>query len=254
MRAIEGTGHPIVRTSNGAVRAGSVVLTIGAWATGRRGFRTRLANIADYVVVTEPTPGRLEDIGWTSNTGIADFREMLYYLRPTEDRRIAIGGGTTGALFGGRIGHGATRLRSVAEESARGLRYLFPSLEDVRITHAWGGPIDVTPSWTPFFATLRPGVFCGLGFSGHGLAATKLGGKTLASLVLGRDDEWTRLPVVGDAVGRFPPEPLRWPLVRSAVLGMFRHDRAADQGRRPAAVLGMLDHAPSAYRALFRGR
>jgi glycine/D-amino acid oxidase-like deaminating enzyme len=253
MRAIEGDGRPVVRTPRGAVRADSVVLTIGAWATGRRGFRTRLANIADYVVVTESIPDRLQEIGWTSNIGIADFREMLYYLRPTEDRRVAIGGGTTGALFGGRIGRGATRLRSVAEESARGLRYLFPSLEDVRITHAWGGPIDVTPSWTPFFTTLRPGVVCGLGFSGHGLAATKLGGKTLASLVLGRDDEWTRLPVVGDAVGRFPPEPLRWPIVRSAVLGMFRHDRAADQGRRPGALWRMLDHAPSAYRELFRG-
>ena len=254
MRAIEGGGRPTVRTPRGAVRAGSVVVAIGAWATGRRGFRTRLANIADYVVVTEPIPDHLRQIGWTSNTGIADFREMLYYLRPTEDRRIAIGGGTTGALFGGRIGQGATRLRSVAEESARGLRYLFPSLEDVRITHAWGGPIDVTPSWTPFFTTLRPGVVCGLGFSGHGLAATKLGGKTLASMVLGLDDEWTRLPVVGDAVGRFPPEPLRWPLVRATVLGMLRHDRAADQGRRPPLPWRALDGAPSAYRALFSGR
>ncbi|MFL5736077.1 MAG: FAD-dependent oxidoreductase [Actinomycetota bacterium] len=251
---IEGDGRPVVRTPHGAVRAESVVLTIGAWATGRKGFRTRLANIADYVVVTEPIPDRLEEIGWTSNVGIADFREMLYYLRPTEDRRLAIGGGTTAALFGGKIGRGATRLRSVAEESARGLRYLFPALEDVAITHAWGGPIDVTPSWTPFFTTLRPGVHSGLGFSGHGLAATKLGGKTLASMALGRDDEWTRLPVVGDAVGRFPPEPLRWPLVRSTVLGMFRHDRAADEGRRPAAPWRMLDHAPSVYRELFRQR
>jgi glycine/D-amino acid oxidase-like deaminating enzyme len=254
MRAIEGGGRPIVRTPRGAVRAGSVVVAIGAWATGRRGFRTRLANIADYVVVTEPIPDHLQEIGWTSNTGIADFREMLYYLRPTEDRRIAVGGGTTGVLFGGRIGHGATRLRSVAEESARGLRYLFPSLEDVRITHAWGGPIDVTPSWTPFFTTVRPGVVFGLGFSGHGLAATKLGGKTLASMVLGRDDEWTRLPVVGDAVGRFPPEPLRWPLVRSTVLGMLRHDRAADEGRPPPLPWRVLDGAPGAYRALFSGR
>jgi len=254
MRAIEGDSRPIVRTPLGAVRADSVVLTIGAWATGRKGFRTRLANIADYVVVTEPIPERLEEIGWTSNTGIADFREMLYYLRPTEDRRIAIGGGTTGALFGGRIGRGATRLHPVADEAARGLRYLFPSLEDVRITHAWGGPIDVTPSWTPFFTTLRPGVVCGLGFSGHGLAATKLGGKTLASMVLGRDDEWTRLPVVGDTGGRFPPEPFRWPLVRSTVSGMFRYDRAADEGRRPAAPWRMLDRAPTVYRERLRRR
>ena len=111
----------------------------------------------------------------------------------------------------------------------------------------------MSASWTPFFRTLPPGnVHCGLGFSGHGLAATKLGGKTLASMVLGLDDEWTRLPVVGDAVGRFPPEPFRWPLVRSTVFGMRRHDRAADDGRRPAAVWRAISRAPTAYRERLR--
>jgi hypothetical protein len=89
----------------------------------------------------------------------------------------------------------------------------------------------MTSSWTPFFRTLDPGnVHCGLGFSGHGLAATKLGGKTLASLVLGLRNEWTELPVVGAAPMRMPPEPIRWPLVRATVWGMERFDRAADSG------------------------
>ena len=37
----------------------------------------------------------------------------------------------------------------------------------------------------------------GLGFSGHGLTSTRVGGKILASLALGTDDEWIHLPVVG---------------------------------------------------------
>jgi glycine/D-amino acid oxidase-like deaminating enzyme len=239
----------VVTTEEGAVRADHVVLTIGAWATGWRGFRNRLGNIADYMVATEPIPDRLEEIGWTNGMGIADAREMLYYLRPTDDGRIAIGGGTTGVLYGGRIARDATGLRRVAEQAARGLLYLFPQLEGVRFTHAWGGPIDMTASWTPFFRTLVPGnVHCGLGFSGHGLAATKVGGKTLASMALGLDDEWTDLPVVGDVLSRTPPEPLRWALVRSAAWGMLRRDRAADAGRRGGILSRALASAPVAYR------
>jgi glycine/D-amino acid oxidase-like deaminating enzyme len=237
----------VVTAAEGAVRADHVVLTIGAWATALRGFRNRLGNIADYMVATEPIPDRLEEIGWTNGMGIADARDMLYYLRPTDDHRIAIG--STGVLYGGHIGRGSTRLRGVAEVAARGLLYLFPQLEGVRFTHSWGGPIDMTASWTPFFRTLDPGnVHCGLGFSGHGLAATKLGGKTLASMVLGLRDEWTELPVVGDALARTPPEPLRWALVRSAVWGMRWHDRTADAGRRPGPISRALTRAPLAYR------
>ena len=50
------------------------------------------------MVVTEPIPELLEKIGWTTHTGLADSREMLYYLRRTDDDRIAIGGGGMGAV------------------------------------------------------------------------------------------------------------------------------------------------------------
>ena len=246
----------VVRTAAGAVRAEHVVLTVGAWAAGWPGFQRALANIADYVVVTEPIPDRIrDDLGWTSWTGIVDRRELLYYLRRTDDGRIAIGGGTTGVLFGGRVGRSATHDRRVAEVAARGLLELFPQLRGVRFTHAWGGPIDMTASFTPFFATLAPGtVHAGLGFSGHGLAATRLGGRTLASLVLGATDEWSTLPVVGPPVGAVPPEPLRWPLVRAAVWALEVGDRAESLGSRRSYAQRALAWGPVANRRRLRAR
>lgn len=243
----------VVRTEGGAVRADQVVLSIGAWAAGWPGFRRAFGNIADFMVVTEPIPDRLEDIGWTSDVGIADARELLYYLRKTDDGRIAIGGGDTGVLFGGRIGRGATHDRRVAARAAEGLLWMFPQLGGVRFTHAWGGPIDDTASWTPFFQTLRPGnVHAGLGFSGHGLAATKLGGKTLASKVLGVRDEWTELPVVGPPVSKAPPEPFRWPLVRAAVWALESGDRREEAGRRRGVIRDLVGRAPIRYRGRLR--
>ena len=143
--------------------------------------------IADYVVATEPIPDLLEEIGWTSHVGIADGREWLYYLRPTDDGRIVIGGGAGSAVYGGPRQR-SRRDRHAARRGGAGARllWMFPQLADVRFTHAWGGPIDQTPTFVPFYRTLDPGnVHAGLGYSGHGLIQTYIGGHILASTALG---------------------------------------------------------------------
>jgi len=249
VRGIDRSPPCVVRTERGAVRADRVVLTIGAWAASWPGFRRSFGVIADYVVVTEPIPDRLREIGWDTHVGIADGRDLLYYLRRTDDDRIAIGGGSTGSVVGGRIGRRATHDRHVAEAAARGLRWLFPQLEGVRFTHAWGGPIDQTAAFLPFFRTLRPGnVHAGLGFSGHGVTQTKLGGRILASLALGTHDGWTSMPVVGPELSKAPPEPIRWPLVRAAVWALETGDAREDAGRGRGVVRAAIGGAPTAYR------
>jgi glycine/D-amino acid oxidase-like deaminating enzyme len=127
-RAIEPGRPVIVRTDLGAVKAGQVVVTTGAWAAGSPWFRRSFGVISDYVVATEPIPDLLEEIGWTTNVGIGDRRDWLYYLRPTDDRRIVIGGGEGGAVFGGRAGgRAATHAHRYARAAARGLGCCSPS-------------------------------------------------------------------------------------------------------------------------------
>lgn len=254
-RPVEPAPSPVVRTPAGAVRADHVVLTHGSWAASWPRFRRSFGVIADFMVATEPIPERLELIGWTTDVGVADGREMLFYLRRTEDHRIAIGGGATGVVYAGRVGRRATHDRRVARVAARGLLWLFPQLEGVRFTHAWGGPIDHTAWFLPFFRTLAPGTLhAGLGFSGHGLAQTRLGGRILASLVLGARDQWSSMPVVGREIALAPPEPIRFPLVRAAAWGLESGDRREDAGRRRGAVQRLIGDAPGRYRERVVGR
>ena len=97
--------------------------------------------------------------------------------------------------------------------------------------------MDLTNTALPFFVSAPGGtVHAGLGFSGHGLTATKLGGKILSSLVLGQDDRWSRMPVVGPQSATPPPEPLRWPLVSSVTWAYETSDRARERGHRPGLV------------------
>ena len=220
----------VVVTSRGRVRAGAAVLAVNSATAGFPGFRLAHAVASSHIVLTEPVPDVLEGLGWTGGEPIADGRTLLHYLRTTRDGRIAFGWG------GGRMGFGAHRLGRLdvdpgAARTARDdLLRFFPQLRGRRITHAWGGPIDVSPTHLPVFGS-RGRVHHGFGFTGNGVGPSYLGGEVLARLALDRRDDLTRLALVNPERKLMPPEPLRWAggsLIRSAIV---RADRAEDAGR-----------------------
>jgi glycine/D-amino acid oxidase-like deaminating enzyme len=222
-------------TRRGRVRAGTAVLAVNSATAGFPGFRLAHAVASSHIVLTEPVPDVLEELGWTGGEPIADGRTLLHYLRTTRDGRIAFGWG------GGRMGFGAHRSGrlEVDPDAARTARddllRFFPQLRGRRLAHAWGGPIDVSPTHLPIFGS-RGRVHHGFGFTGNGVGPSYLGGEILARLALDRRDELTRLAIVDPDRKLMPPEPLRWAggsLIRSALV---RADRAEDAGRaaRPA--------------------
>ena len=127
--------------------------------------------------------------GGRRRSGIADGRDLLFYLRPTDDDRIAIGGG--GLRYGVRRPRRGTRAPRTIVGSPRSrlaaCLWLFPQLEGVRFTHAWGGPIDQTPSFLPVLqdAGARQRSTPGSGSPVTGSRRRWSAGRILASLVLG---------------------------------------------------------------------
>lgn len=241
--AIDADGGPAtVTTGEGAVRADHVVLAAGAWASRFRPFRRSFAIAADHVVATEPIPERLAEIGWTNFMGLANARSWFHYLRPTEDGRAVIGGGAGTIIYGNRVSDAASHDHRSARVAAAGLIEMYPALEGVRFTHAWGGPMDMTATYTPFFQTVG-NLHAALGFSGHGLTATKLGGRIIASQVLGVEDEWSTLPVVGPPVAKMPPEPARYLGARAIEWAMESGDRREARGKSRGRVRGVLSGA-----------
>jgi glycine/D-amino acid oxidase-like deaminating enzyme len=168
---------------------------------------------SSYIVITEPIPERLEEIGWTGGEGLSDARVTLHYLRTTPDGRIAIGGGGGRAGFGGRIDRAFSGDARSAARAAAGLRRLFPALRDVRIEDAWGGPIDIASDHLPWFGSIpgRP-IHYGHGYSGNGVGPSVVGGRILAARAVERfDDPALALPLAdGRAPRAFPPEPARY--------------------------------------------
>jgi glycine/D-amino acid oxidase-like deaminating enzyme len=223
-----------VVTPAGRVRAPELVVAINAAATGWRPVARHVTNFGSYVVLTESVPELLEEIGWTGGEAVLDGRMFLHYFRTTNDGRVLMGSGSGPIGFRGRLDGRFTSDEPTAARAEHGLRRLLPGLAGARIERAWGGPIDVSADHLPFFGTV-PGtgrVHYGLGYSGHGVGPSWLGGQILASLALGLDDEWTALPLVTRSVPSLPPEPLKrlgGGVVRSGILAC---EAADEEGRR----------------------
>jgi glycine/D-amino acid oxidase-like deaminating enzyme len=234
------------RTRAGAVRAGSAILAIGGAAKAPRGpLRNSLTVTSSHIVLTEPVPDVLEEIGWTGGECITDSRALIDYFRTTPDGRIAFGWG------GGRIAMGA-RLRGQAEidpdviaGAAAQLRTYFPALEGRRLTHAWGGPIDVSPTHLPTVVPLPGGrAFAAAGYTGNGVGPSHMVGRALASLALDRRDAYSRLPIVDPSPQRVPPEPFHWLGGETIRRALMSKENAELAGRAPDPISTLISKLP----------
>lgn len=241
----EGSGV-IAHTDDGSVRAGTAVVAIGGAAKAPHApLRNALTVTSSHIVLTEPVPDVLEELGWTGGECITDSRSLIDYFRTTRDGRIAFGWG------GGRIAPGA-RLngraeldpRVVAAAAAR-LRDYFPMLAGRRLTHAWGGPIDVSPTHLPLVMPLPDGrTFAAAGFTGNGVGPTYMVGRALASLALNRRDEHSRLAFVDPSPRRVPPEPFHWLGGETIRRALIDKEDAELAGRRPKLLSSLISRIP----------
>ena len=114
-------------TRAGRVRAGAAVLAVNTAAARFPGYRLSLAVASSHIVLTEPIPDVLEELGWTDGEAIVDSRTLVHYTRTTRDGRIVFGwgGGTMG--FGGRTADRLELDRDVDRVDAREPRPLLPA-------------------------------------------------------------------------------------------------------------------------------
>ena len=234
-----------VRTDRGCVRAAAAVLATGPALAGHRPLRRRLTVTSSHMVVTEPVPDVVAELGWTGGECITDSRAMIHYFRTTPDGRIAFGWGGGRVAPGARLNGRVELDRSVVAEVERHLVRFFPALTGRRIEHAWGGPIDVSPTHLPVVGSIdRDRVHYAFGYTGNGVGPSRVAGRILASLALDRRDEVTRLPIVEPPPVRVPPEPLRYAggaIVRAALL---RRERLEEEGRRPDPLTRAISGLP----------
>lgn len=246
VRRVRGAGGgAVAETEQGRVRAGAAVLAMGGRLAGLAPLRRRLTLTSSHMVITEPVPDVLDELGWRGGECITDSRATIDYFRTTPDGRIAFGWGGGRVAFGARTGGRAERDPRIAREVEGRLLRFFPQLAGRRVEHAWGGPIDVSPSHLPVVGSV-PGepLHYAFGYTGNGVAPSHMTGRILASLALDRRDEASRLAIVDPPAVRVPPEPLRYAggtIIRRALL---RKEAAEERGRGPGPISSLLAAIP----------
>lgn len=244
----DGPSGIVAMTANGRVRAEKLILASGPSLAGYGSpIRHSVTIASSHMVITEPVPEIIEEIGWTGGEAISDCRALLTYFRTTPDGRIAFGWGGGRIAAGGRRRGTAELDAEVVEQVGQGLRNYFPALEGRNLEYAWGGPIDASASHLPHAVKLPSGqAFAAFGYTGNGVGPSQMVGRCLASCALELDDRYSSLAMVepASALTRVPPEPFRWvggTLIREAI---GRKEEAEAAGRKPGPITSMVSAIP----------
>lgn len=216
-------------TQAGTLRAGKVVIAANAWASAIPELRRFMYVVDSQIIATAPVPGTLDRLGWTGGESICDAQAHVLYYQRTPSGRVIFGRGSGNVAYGNRPTPEYNRRPGETADNIRELGRVYPALGDVAVEYDWTGPIDCMAEHLPVFGHLKdqPDILFGVGFNGTGIAQTPVAGRILASLVLGRDDRWSRSGLVGlEKRTALPPEPVRYVgarVVRRAI--RIRNDR-----------------------------
>jgi glycine/D-amino acid oxidase-like deaminating enzyme len=231
-----------VRCDAGMIRADTVIRATESYTTELPRQGSRYLPLYSLMIATEPLPAEVwERLSWRDGLLVGDLHHLFFYSQRTPDGRIAIGGRGAPYRLLRPISEGNERSEQVAERLRETLRRHFPAAADAQITHHWGGPLAAPRDWSmtvSFDPQTRVG-WAG-GYTGHGVAAANIAGRTLADLVLGRDTDRVSLPWVGHHSRRWEPEPLRFLASRAIVGVLQRADHNEDRTGRPSRLMRLV--------------
>jgi len=203
-------GHAI--TPYGVVRAEVVVRATEGFTPALTGLSRTVAPVYSLMTATEPLDDATWDrIGLADRPTFSDHRHLIIYGQRTADGRLAFGGRGAPYHFNSRIKPSYDSVPRVFKGLQATVRDLFDGLDEVRFTHAWGGPLGIPRDWCASVGLDRgSGLAWAGGYVGDGVSTTNLAGRTLTDLILGRDTGLVHLPWVGHRSRQWEPEPLRW--------------------------------------------
>ena len=169
-----------ITTPRGTIRAGKVILATNGYTGPLTPWhRRRVIPIGSYVIATEEIdPDTMSRI-MPTNRVLSDTRKLVYYYRPSPDRKRII--------FGGRVSLSETDPRRSGPLLRAELVRLFPELDGNRISHSWVGFVAFT-----FDTLMHTGndrdLYYAMGYCGSGVGMASYLGMRIGRQAAGLDD------------------------------------------------------------------
>lgn len=205
MRRRDGLWH--LQVAGHKVKATTVIVATNGYSDSLvSGLKKSVLPLFSTQMATDPLEE--SEIGPILPQGhtISDTRRLIMYARREPGGQMCFGGIGFNNLRGGVGGFGWTR--KDAPET-------FPSLKGVTWKYKWSGHIALTEDRVPHLHEPAPGLICGLGYNGRGVAMSHVMGRELARRALGAPLEDLPFPVT-----RIPSYRFRTPQVLGAGLAM----------------------------------
>ena len=222
--------------ASGTVSAPMIVRATESFTIEQPREGRRFLPLYSLMVATEPLSDAIwDELGWHGCETISDAHHLFFYAQRTVDGRIAIGGRGAPYRLGSPIDPSHEQNADVRERLVSAIRQHFPAAASSEITHHWGGSLAVPRDWSMAISIDRSrGLAFAGGYSGHGVVAANVSGRTLADLILERESDLVTLPWVGHRSRNWEPEPLRFLASRAIVAVLGSSDRYEDRTDRSA--------------------
>jgi len=226
-------GCKIVLTlPGGTVRCDKLVIAVNGWSGHIQGLpriRSRQTPVWTSQIVTEPlTEAQWQAVNWAARESIEDNRQMIHYFRRTVCGRITIGGGNVARPQDAEMARMYTT--QIWQDLEAHLKWLFPSLRDVKTAYRWGGPVSVNLDMTPEIGHIGDDrILYANGCIGHGVSLTQLNGRLIADALLDRKTELTDCWIFNRKAIPWPPEPLGTGAFFAVKWGLDLVDRVQEQ-------------------------
>lgn len=216
----------------GVIRSEKVLLATNAFTSVIGRIRNSVIPVWDYQIATEPlTDVQLDKIGWGkpgARHALGDETNMFHYFRLTKDCRITWGGGGAVRYYFNRgIGSSLMDAQARYEQLATEFFEFFPQLEgEINFTHRWGGIIATSTRFCVVPGVKYNGRLAwAVGYTGHGVSASRFGARIGIELLGYEPSSILKLKMVTSRALPWPPEPIRWLVVRFTARELARADR-----------------------------
>jgi len=195
---LDASGIQGVVTSQGAIATRTVIDCVGPWArkfTQNLGLDFPVNPVVEHVVVVE----RPHDL--QSHPVVSDLVNLCYSRSDPQQPYTRIGNSdpkyhSQFMLQDADDFHGQI-YPQITEQLYTKLIQRYPILEKAKVVDKYSGIWGVTPDYQPIIDTLKhiPGLYCAVGFSGHGYKLSPIIGELMSQFILGDRSAMDKLDI-----------------------------------------------------------
>lgn len=196
----------LVKTPQGAVKTGKIVLANNGHAESFGFFKGRLLHVFTYASMTRAFNPKLlsGERKWAATPALPMGTTVRRVAGPHGDR----------ILVRSRYSYQASQtvsngtLKRAGVQHDRKFSARFPFLGNVDVEYRWAGAMAVTANAVPAFGEVERGIFAACGCNGVGASNATASGIAAGELVLGQRSELTDIYLGFAEPRRLPPQPI----------------------------------------------